>query len=204
MKFIQACGVGISVIAGYLTTVTLTYSAGRWAVPSLIGARPGGLLVALLCLWLVTRCYAIKAIYRKLIFFCAAIGTAFVLYFTSSSVMFHTYVSGFKHATFRAASLAEWQSIPAAFKTYIVQKEHIPGADQLPPFVQKVYPSEKPHAVFTGDFDDQRDICVSVWWRGAASCIGFDIGGKPPVRRGEMYRESVNDQISIVVFRSEG
>jgi len=116
-------------------------------------------------------------------------------------LMLRTYAAGFKAAAFKAASASDWCSLLPIARTWISTQQKTTLDSILPTFPRKVYAQAPPYYGVSGDITPGlRDLRVTVLWRQPTFVVAIEVGARGKLN-GELYREEINDQLSVIISR---
>jgi len=175
----------------------LAYVAGHSGAVSLIGANCFGVLAGICAAVAIFYTFGIRQIGKSQFWL---VITVLAVGFLSRPLVISMFASGFKKRALQQASVKEWESL-RSIADRLISLESKDRASVLPKFVGSVFPGRTPHFAVTGESLEETSMSLSVWWRNSGVCVGFDIGKNQPSRSRLLFRQTVSEEMVLVVFR---
>ena len=174
----------------------LAYRAGYSGAISLLAVSSLGVLVGICVAVGIVRALGVRGVGKSHV---ALLVIILVAGFFGRPFVLSMFASGFEKRALQQASVKEWESL-LSIADQLASLESKDRASVLPKFVGRVFPERTPYMAATQDSEEDASASLSLWWRNAGVCAGFDIGRNQPPRPRLIFRRELSEQVAVVVF----
>jgi hypothetical protein len=168
--------------------------AGYSSSLSLIGAEISGALFGIVAAVVVSGAFRVRKPGWIHLLFVVAVAAAVIL---GRPLIVPAFASGFERRALEKAPVRDWENLAPGVGRSLAM-DGAGNERDLPEFVLGMYRERKPYQAVTEA--EAGVACLTVWWRDAGVCVGFEIGKIRSARPRILYSRKISDSLVMVVF----